>query len=125
MEILLWLVPAALTTVVAMTAVAWWGREGRGEVDRETAARRLGEALARERGGRPGYATTRVTSTTSGVAVRTPRPDPGAPASPEVTVEVTVEERVEKPVEKRAETRVEKAPRVVPTAADDEQRRAS
>ncbi len=48
MEILLWLVPAALVTVLTMGWVAWWGREGRGEIDREVAVRRLAEALGRE-----------------------------------------------------------------------------
>ena len=32
-EILLWLVPAAVVTLVTMLWVGWWGREGRGEVD--------------------------------------------------------------------------------------------
>ena len=48
MEILLWLVPPAVVTVLAMLWVAWLGREGRGEVDREVAVRRLGEALSKE-----------------------------------------------------------------------------
>lgn len=46
MEILLWLVPPVVVTVVAMLVVAWVGRERRG-VDRDTAVRRLGEALDR------------------------------------------------------------------------------
>lgn len=71
MEILLWLAPAAALTVIAMVGVAWWGREGRGEVDRETAARRLGEALAREQRNRPGYAApARTPERSSGVALR-------------------------------------------------------
>lgn len=74
MEILLWLVPAAVVTVVTMLWVAWWGREGRGEVDRETAARRLGEALEREHKKRPGYAVERRTPDRStGVALRPSR----------------------------------------------------
>jgi cytochrome c-type biogenesis protein CcmH/NrfF len=44
-EILLWLVPPAAVTVVAMLWVSWLGREGRGEVDREVAVRRLAQAL--------------------------------------------------------------------------------
>jgi hypothetical protein len=47
-EILLWLVPPAVVTVLAMLWVAWLGREGRGEVDREVAVRRLGEALSKQ-----------------------------------------------------------------------------
>ena len=71
MEILLWLVPAAVVTLVTMLWVGWWGREGRGEVDRETAARRLGEALSREQVSRPGYAVSRRTPDRStGVALR-------------------------------------------------------
>lgn len=48
MEILLWLVPAAVATVLAMLWVSWVGRDGHGEVDREVAVERLGKALARE-----------------------------------------------------------------------------
>ena len=74
MEILLWLVPPAVVTLLAMAWVAWLGREGYGEVDRETAVRRLGEALGAERRDVPGYAVTppeRDRST--GVAVRPSR----------------------------------------------------
>lgn len=71
MEILFWLLPAAAATLVAMVWVGWWGREGRGEVDRDTAARRLGEALSRERGTRPGYAVPpRPAEPSSGIALR-------------------------------------------------------
>jgi hypothetical protein len=48
MEILLWLVPPIVVTVLAMAWVAWAGREGRGEVDREEAVRRLGVALDKD-----------------------------------------------------------------------------
>lgn len=76
MEILLWLVPPVAVTLVAMTWVGWLGREGRGEVDRDVAVRRLGEALQREprRRKAPGYAVTppeRDRST--GIAVRPSR----------------------------------------------------
>lgn len=71
MEILFWLLPAAIATAVAMAWVGWWGREGRGEVDRETAARRLGEALSRESRARPGYAVApRPEDRSTGVALR-------------------------------------------------------
>ncbi|WP_460714982.1 hypothetical protein [Nocardioides dilutus] len=48
MEILLWLVPPAVVTVLAMAWVAWAGREGRGEVDRDEAVRRLEVALEKD-----------------------------------------------------------------------------
>ena len=78
MEILLWLAPAALVTVVAMLWVGWSGsarRAGRGALDREEAARRMGEALGRKRGPSPGYAAPRrAPETSTGVAVRRARP---------------------------------------------------
>jgi cytochrome c-type biogenesis protein CcmH/NrfF len=46
-QILLWLVPPVVVTLVAMAWVGWVGREGRGEVDREESLRRMGEALER------------------------------------------------------------------------------
>jgi hypothetical protein len=77
-EILLWLVPPVAVTLVAMAWVGWMGREGRGEVDREEALRRLGAALERPlRSHTAPLARRRDRST--GVAVRrTPRA--GAPA---------------------------------------------
>ena len=76
-EILLWLLPAAVVTLATMLWVAWWGRDGRGVVDRETAARRLGEALSEEPRHRPGYAAVRRTPDRStGVAVRPSRTRP-------------------------------------------------
>ena len=79
MDILLWLVPAAVVTVLAMLWVAWLGREGRGEVDRDVAAARLETGLQREHKGmarqRPAVPRDRST----GIAVRpsraTGRPD--------------------------------------------------
>jgi len=46
-EILWWLAPPVVATSLAMLWVSWWGREGRGEVDREVAVRRLGDAMAK------------------------------------------------------------------------------
>jgi hypothetical protein len=46
-EILWWLAPPVVATVLAMLWVSWLGRAGRGVVDREVAVRRLGEAMAR------------------------------------------------------------------------------
>lgn len=70
MEILLWLVPAAVVTVVAMLWVSWVSREGRGEVDRDVAVERLGKALSKElpAGTRRASAPARDRST--GIAVR-------------------------------------------------------
>jgi hypothetical protein len=85
-EILLWLVPAAVVTLATMLWVGWWGREGRGEVDRETAARRLGNALTRERRRQPGYAIPRrTTARSTGVAIRPSRvrPTPVPPLADE------------------------------------------
>jgi hypothetical protein len=48
MQILLWLVPPAVVTVLAMLWVAWAGREGRGAVDPEVATERLVRAMSRE-----------------------------------------------------------------------------
>ncbi|MDN4163570.1 hypothetical protein [Nocardioides abyssi] len=72
MEILLWLVPPAVVTVVAMVWVSWLGREGRGEVDREVAVQRMGAAI--ERGRQPTYAApARRPDRSTGVAVRPSR----------------------------------------------------
>jgi len=71
--ILLWLVPAVLVTVVTMLWVAWLGREGRGEIDRDVAVARLAKALQREHKGmsRPRPSVPRDRST--GIAVRPSR----------------------------------------------------
>jgi hypothetical protein len=68
-QILLWLVPPVVVTLLAMAWVGWLGRAGRGEVDREESLRRLGAALERPQPSRPtGLARRRDRST--GVAVR-------------------------------------------------------
>jgi hypothetical protein len=72
-EILLWLVPPVVVTLVAMAWVGWVGREGRGEVDREEAVRRLGAALEREQPPRT-FRLPRRRDRSTGVALRrTPR----------------------------------------------------
>ena len=73
MEILLWLVPPAVVTVVAMLWVSWIGREGRGEVDREVAVRRLGEALSRRPPPARYSAKPREQDRSTGIAVRPSR----------------------------------------------------
>lgn len=80
MEILLWLVPTAVVTVVAMCWVSWLGREGRGEVDRDVAVRRLATAMQKDTV--PRYAArTPVRDRSTGIAVRPSRaPRSTAPA---------------------------------------------
>lgn len=75
MEILLWLVPPLAVAVLAMAWVGWWGRESRGQVDRDVAVRRLACALSHEKPLR--YAAPApLRDRSSGVAVRvSPRPE--------------------------------------------------
>ena len=75
MEILWWLAPPVVVTLVAMAWVAWLGREGRGELDREVAAERLARAMRREH---PGLSASRAGATrprdrSTGIAVRPSR----------------------------------------------------
>jgi hypothetical protein len=78
-EILWWLAPPVVATVLAMLWVSWLGREGRGEVDPEVAARRLGEAMAKPSRLPSGTATRPdpVRDHSTGVAVRPSRRTPG------------------------------------------------
>ncbi len=81
-DILLWLVPPAVVTVVAMVWVSWLGREGRGQVDRDVAVRRLGKALEKQSDG-PGYAAgPAVRDRSTGIAVRPSRAARPAPPAP-------------------------------------------
>lgn len=70
MEILLWLVPSLVVLVAAMAWATWVGREGRGEVDRDVAAERLGRALAKDHAPRRRVAAERVRDRSTGIAVR-------------------------------------------------------
>ena len=72
MEILWWLAPPAVVTVLAMLWVNWLGREGRGEVDRDVAVQRLARALHKDHPAmtRPGPASTRPRDRSTGIAVR-------------------------------------------------------
>ena len=73
-EILLWLVPPVVVTILAMVWVSWLGREGRGEVDRDVAVRRLAEALQREPKRPATYAArTPAKDRSTGIAVRPSR----------------------------------------------------
>ena len=80
-EILLWLVPPAVVTCLAMLWVSWLGREGRGRVDRDVAVRRLAAAMQKD----PLPHTTRrpqpVHDRSTGIAVRPSRA--GGTAKPE------------------------------------------
>jgi hypothetical protein len=80
-QILWWLAPPVVATVLAMLWVSWLGREGRGQVDREVAVRRLGEAMARSP--RTSRVTTRPSAPhdrSTGVAVRPSARPAGRPA---------------------------------------------
>jgi hypothetical protein len=80
-EILYWLVPPAAVTCVAMLWVSWLGREGRGEVDRDVAVRRLAEAMQKDplphASRRPQPARDRST----GIAVRPSRAGRAGPTA--------------------------------------------
>jgi hypothetical protein len=79
-EILWWLAPPVVATVLAMVWVSWVSRDGRGQVDPEVAARRLGDAMARptrmSRGAVPRTRPHEERGT--GVAVRPSSRTPGA-----------------------------------------------
>lgn len=85
--VLLWLVPTVVVTVVAMLWVGWIGRDGRGEVDREVALRRVGRVLdpaprrgigrLRRRRAMPSYVVPARRDRSTGVAVRPTRPASG------------------------------------------------
>ena len=73
-EILLWLVPPVVVTLLAMVWVSWLGREGRGEIDRDVAVRRLADALQREPKRPTAYsARTPAKDRSTGIAVRPSR----------------------------------------------------
>jgi hypothetical protein len=72
-EILWWLAPPVVATVLAMVWVSWLGREGRGVVDPEVAARRLDRAMSRPSKVAPRTAPARAPrpgERSSGIAVR-------------------------------------------------------
>lgn len=74
-EILWWLAPAVVVTVLTMLWVGWLGRAGRGHVDRDVAVERLGKGLRTQHKGlaRPTPAATRAPDRSTGVAVRPSR----------------------------------------------------
>ena len=72
-EILWWLAPPVVATLLAMAWVSWLGREGRGQVDREVAVRRLGAAMSKPLRINPRQAPPRAArqrERSTGVAVR-------------------------------------------------------
>ncbi len=75
MEILWWLAPPVVVTVLAMLCVSWLGRDRRGTVDREVAVERLARAMRKEHPGlnRPHPAATRPRDRSTGIAVRPSR----------------------------------------------------
>ena len=70
MEILLWLVPALVVTVVAMVWVSWVGRDGHGEIDRDVAVERLGKAVAKELPAGTRRTASPARDRSTGIAVR-------------------------------------------------------
>ena len=70
MEILLWLVPPAVVTLLAMAWVSWLGREGRGEVDRDEAVRRMSKAMSKEHPGTRHPRPVAPRDRSTGIAVR-------------------------------------------------------
>jgi hypothetical protein len=77
-EILAWLVPAAVVTLLAMGWAAWAGRPRREESDRsEAAGERLAQALQRPHPGAVAVRRPVVRDRSTGIAVR-PSRQPGA-----------------------------------------------
>jgi hypothetical protein len=76
-EILWWLAPSAVVTLLAMLWVAWLGREGRGEVDRDVAVERMARAMRRPHpgAGKPLPSAGRPRDRSTGIAVRPSRRD--------------------------------------------------
>jgi hypothetical protein len=96
-QILWWLAPPVAATVLAMVWVSWLGREGRGVVDPEVAARRLDRAMNRPNRVTPRTAPSRAPrpgERSSGIAVRSssrrvPEPARAEESVPDVEAEST------------------------------------
>ncbi|MGN0065347.1 MAG: hypothetical protein ACI379_13995 [Nocardioides sp.] len=73
MEILWWLAPAAVVTVLAMAWVGWTGRDGRGQVDRDVAVARLAAAMERDQPKVRRTAPRSRSDRSTGIAVRPSR----------------------------------------------------
>lgn len=75
-EILAWLVPPAVATVLAMVWATWAGRPQRMETDRSEAAYdRFAKAIAREHPGAGRARPSAVRDRSTGIAVRPSRRD--------------------------------------------------
>jgi hypothetical protein len=117
MEVLLWLAPAGVATVLAMLWAGWQGRRQERVLDRDEAVRRLGRALEQpaRTHDRPGAARApRPVDRSTAVAVRrtpAPRPQPRvvpppvAEPGPQPTAEATAEPVAEPSPEPRAQPR--------------------
>lgn len=73
MEILLWLVPPVVVTVLAMLWVGWLGRDRIEEVDREAAVAKLAKALEKEHPARHHPRPQPAPDRSRGIAVRPSR----------------------------------------------------
>ena len=75
MEILWWLAPPVVVTVLAMLWVSWLARDGRGQIDREVAIERLAKAMRKEHPGmsRPRPSASGPRDRSTGIAVRPSR----------------------------------------------------
>ncbi|MFC6154514.1 hypothetical protein [Nocardioides yefusunii] len=97
MDILWWLAPAGVTTLLAIVWVTWVGRDGHGVQDRDESVARLARALehehpVRQGAPKPSPAEQRPRDRSTGIAVRPLRqpprqtlrqvPPPDAPVTP-------------------------------------------
>lgn len=85
MEILWWWAPAAVVTLLSVAWVSWYGRDGRGEVDRDEAVKRMAEALTKQTPEPRGTETVvqRPRNRSTGIAVRPTRSAPEPTPSPD------------------------------------------
>jgi len=78
-EILAWLIPPAVVTVLAMVWATWAGRPRRAEADRSEAAyERFATAIMKEHPGAGRVRPTAVRDRSTGIAVRPSRREPAA-----------------------------------------------
>lgn len=80
MAILWWWLPAAVVTLLAIGWVTWYGRDGRGELDRDEAVKKMAEALAQQPPADRPTARPRPRDRSTGIAVRPTRSGPRPPS---------------------------------------------